>query len=49
MGKLVSIFFPVRKGIKKIKNKNIKPITTHKYYNLDINCSEDLEILQKFI
>ena len=36
MGKLVSIFFPVRKGSKRIKNKNIRKINQYDHGLLEI-------------
>mgnify|MGYP001240708164 FL=1 len=44
MGKLVSIFFPVRKGSKRIKNKNIKPIKNFKAGLLEIKVNHLIKL-----
>ena len=47
-----ALFASKREVYIKLKNrlgKRILPIATPKYYDLDIDCLEDLEILKKFI
>lgn len=40
MGKLISIFFPVRKGSKRVKNKNLRPIKNFKKGLLEIKVKQ---------
>ena len=48
MGKLVSIFFPVRSGSKRIKNKNIRPIKNFKAGLLEIKINHLIKLNKIF-
>ena len=48
MGKLVSIFFPVRSGSKRIKNKNIRRIKNFKAGLLEIKINHLIKLNKIF-
>ena len=45
--KLISIFVPIRKNSKRVKNKNIKQIKHHKLGLTEIKISQIFELLKK--